>query len=116
LERDTSFLCDLETIDYSLLLGRCTYSPSSPPPQPETWHTGISSPDKKFVYRASIVDFFWNINKALPTIARVAGKPFPEQTITTEPGRYKAEWMEMMQDYIVVKSPNGSGAEGSESR
>lgn len=84
LEKDTRFLADHNTVDYSLFLVRIsatnTMDPESQPPlepdqesgkpippaQPPfsppntpTWRTGILSSDGKELYRAAILDFFW---------------------------------------------------------
>lgn len=57
LERDTAFLEEIATIDYSLLLGRYPVEKNGKPPKPEHWITGVTSADGKYVYRACIVDF-----------------------------------------------------------
>ncbi|KAF3935653.1 hypothetical protein ABW19_dt0206173 [Dactylella cylindrospora] len=114
LERDTEFLEKIETIDYSLLLGRYPIEGNGKPPKPkkQNWTTGIVSADGKFVYKACIVDFLWNVNQLQARIARTAGKLLPEQTVTTEPGRYRREFLAMMEEYIEVPD-EGESSTGS---
>ncbi|KAF3919183.1 hypothetical protein AA313_de0207202 [Arthrobotrys entomopaga] len=104
LERDTEFLETIETIDYSLLLARFPVSknPELKPPKPETWITGVTSADGKYVYRACIVDFLWNVNQLQAKITKTAGMLLPEQTVTTEPGRYRREFLSMVDEYVDV--------------
>ncbi|EPS37651.1 hypothetical protein H072_8676 [Dactylellina haptotyla CBS 200.50] len=104
LERDTEFLERIETIDYSLLLGRypVAKNPDLKPPKPENWATGVTSANGKYVYRACIVDFLWNVNQLQAKITRTAGMILPEQTVTTQPGRYRREFLSMMDEYIDV--------------
>ncbi|CAG7853017.1 SubName: Full=Uncharacterized protein {ECO:0000313/EMBL:CCA70892.1} [Serendipita indica DSM 11827] len=157
LEQDTAFLEELETVDYSLLLGRFPASSSPQPPlgldASSTVHLpisdvlqqgaskikralgisssqetedvaptagasasgregqkltgddftkGVLSADGEWVYRLTIVDFLWNVNKLVPTVMRTAGKVLPDQTITTEPARYRQEFMKMVEEYVEV--------------
>jgi hypothetical protein len=107
LEKDTEFLERIETIDYSLLLGRYPVEGNRKPPRPERWVTGVTSADGKYVYKLCIVDFLWNVNQLQAKIARTAGKLLPEQTVTTVPHRYRDEFMKMMEEYVVVPSDAG---------
>jgi hypothetical protein len=63
---------------------------------------GILSADGQWIYRLSIVDFLWNVNKLVPTVMRTAGKVLPEQTITTQPQRYRRAFLEMLEEYVQV--------------
>ncbi|PVF99483.1 SAICAR synthase-like protein [Serendipita vermifera] len=63
---------------------------------------GILSADGQWIYRLSIVDFLWNVNKLVPTVMRTAGKVLPEQTITTQPQRYRKTFLEMLEEYVQV--------------
>ncbi|KAG8862836.1 hypothetical protein FRC20_011049 [Serendipita sp. 405] len=64
---------------------------------------GVLSSDGKWIYRFSIVDFLWNVNKLVPTVMRTAGKVLPDQTITTEPARYRKAFLEMIEEYVDVE-------------
>lgn len=65
---------------------------------------GVLSADREWVYRMTIVDFMWNVKKLVPTVMRTAGKVLPDQTITTEPARYKTEFLKMIEEYVDVVS------------
>jgi len=102
LKRDTEFLMQKETIDYSLLLGRYPVEMFGKIPQPETFVTGVRSADGKWVYKMCILDFLWNVKQLHPKIIQAAGTALPEQTVTTHPHRYRSEFLKMMEDYIEV--------------
>jgi hypothetical protein len=40
-----------------------------------------------------LLDFFWNVQQLHPKLIKVAGKALPEQTVTTEPERYREEFL-----------------------
>ena len=69
LEDDTEFLKTANAVDYSLLLVR--YPADSEQAPGDTWRTGILSTDRKWIYRAVILDFFWSKHK-LPAKAMTA--------------------------------------------
>ncbi|KAK6521626.1 hypothetical protein TWF506_001839 [Arthrobotrys conoides] len=112
LKEDTEFLEEIETIDYSLLLGRFPISQNKDLKpskfKHENWITGVTSANGKYIYRACIVDFLWNVNQLQAKITRTAGKLLPEQTVTTEPGRYRREFLSMVEEYIVVSEETGT--------
>jgi len=119
LEKDTKFLEEMGTIDYSLLLGRYpiemfegeggslkwggegTSNAGGAPPE-ERFVKGVRSGDGKWVYRMCVLDWLWNVDQLRPKVMRTAGKVLPEQTVTTEPGRYREEFVKMMDEYIHV--------------
>lgn len=69
LDEDTDFLQAANAVDYSLLLVRY---PAGNDNQPGgSWRTGILSTDRKWIYRAILLDFFWSKHK-LPAIAMTA--------------------------------------------
>ena len=61
LKNDTDFLKAANAVDYSLLLVR--YPPNTNNHPGNSWRTGILSADKKWIYRAVILDFFWSKHK-----------------------------------------------------
>jgi len=80
-------------IDYSLLLGRYPVDIFGKVPQPESFLTGVRSGDRKWVYKMRIVDFLWNVKQLHAKIIRAASTALPEQTITTQPHRYRDEFL-----------------------
>ena len=93
LERDTQFLMEMGTIDYSLLLGRFPVELVPDLPQPESFLAGAPSGDGNWVYKMCILDFLWNVDRLHPKIIRVAGIALPEQTVTTQPYTYRKEFL-----------------------
>jgi hypothetical protein len=107
LERDTAFLRDMRTIDYSLLLGRYPVEMFHHTPRegmekdplvlPEEGGSdfvgGVRSADGKWVYKMCLLDFLWNVEQLGPKVMKTAGKLLPEQTVTTEPERYRDEFL-----------------------
>lgn len=104
VEYDTEFLAKMETIDYSLLLGRYPIEMFHDKPDPtkhrdplvfpknDDFSRGVISADGKWVYKMCILDFFWNVKQLHPKIIKVAGEALPKQTVTTEPDRYRKEF------------------------
>lgn len=107
METDTAFLEIMETIDYSVLLGRYPISlfhrktdtnkgrdALALPKQGKTdFVRGVISADGKWVYKLCVLDFFWNVKQLQPKIIKAAGAALPEQTITAEPVRYREEFL-----------------------
>ena len=118
-ERDTAFLQDMKTIDYSLLLGRYPVDMFHPPHQdggerdpmalPAEGTTdfvrGIRSADGKWVYKMVLLDFFWNTEQLMAKVVKAAGKLLPEQTVTTEPERYRKEFLRRVSPFSSPPSP-----------
>jgi len=102
LDRDTAFLAEAETIDYSLLLGRYPVDGNDAPLQPESFPTGLVSSDGKWVYKMCIVDTLWNVNQLAAKLTKAVSIMMPEQTITTQPARYREEFLTMMDRYVVI--------------
>lgn len=88
----------METIDYSLLLGRYPVDLVPEIPEPENFVTGVRSADGKWVYKMCVLDFLWNVKQLHPKIIQVAGTALPEQTVTTQPHRYRDEFLK----YVVI--------------
>jgi len=64
LTQDTKILQEANAVDYSLFLVRYPYvgdaeEVPSPPGRTSPWRGGVVSADKKWVYRAVLLDFFW---------------------------------------------------------
>lgn len=102
LDRDTAFLAEAETIDYSLLLGRYPTGGNNAPTQPESFSTGVVSSSGKCVYKMCIVDTLWNVNQLAAKLTKAVSVMMPEQTITTQPARYREEFLAMMDHYVIV--------------
>lgn len=127
VEHDTEFLSKMETIDYSLLLGRYPIEMFHDKPDPhkhpdplviperDDFVRGVRSPDGKWVYKMCILDFFWNVQQLHPKIIKVAGTALPEQTVTTEPTRYRKEFLRMLDEYIEVYEDQDSELSSSDS-
>lgn len=93
LKQDVEFLTEIETIDYSLLLGRYPKEHFGETQQPESFISGVTSGDGKWVYKMCIVDFLWNVKQLHPKVIQIAGTALPEQTVTTVPPKYKDEFL-----------------------
>lgn len=102
LDRDTAFLAEAETIDYSLLLGRYPIEGNDVPIQAESFPTGVVSSNGKWVYKMCIVDTLWNVNQLAAKLTKTISIMMPEQTITTQPARYREEFLAMMDRYVIV--------------
>ena len=100
LRKDTNWLCEMATIDYNLLLGR--WKAEEYGDEEEGQEGEWRSPDGRWVYRMALVDYLWNVEQLRPKIMQTAGMLLPEQTVTTEPERYRDEFMKMMEEYVKV--------------
>ncbi|KAK3399163.1 hypothetical protein B0T20DRAFT_193020 [Sordaria brevicollis] len=140
LEEDTALLAEHNAVDYSLFLVRMhtpagqdnnpdpaaassseaveevvpTEGPSVPP-SPPSWRTGIASADGKYIYRASILDFFWAKHKLQPQVMTVLIKLWNlliskqgPMSITTTPEEYRQRFLKMCRSYVEVV---GEGSE-----
>ncbi|KAH6912708.1 phosphatidylinositol-4-phosphate 5-kinase-domain-containing protein [Coprinopsis sp. MPI-PUGE-AT-0042] len=110
LRRDTEFLDTMKVVDYSVLLGRwdrTSYPYPLGPEEDQKWSEGVESKDGNWIYRITLVDFLWSQKGGLrPRVTRVAGKAIPEQTISTEPDRYKDAVVGMCEKWILTESPS----------
>lgn len=98
LEQDTKFLEEMGTVDYSLLLGRYPVGVLVEDEiggigKERDFGKGVRSADGRWIYRICIVDFLWNVDQLRTKVMKTAGKLLPEQTITTEPERYRKEFL-----------------------
>ncbi|KAH8818681.1 hypothetical protein DL96DRAFT_1470881 [Flagelloscypha sp. PMI_526] len=133
LEEDTLLLQHHNAVDYSLFLVRIPLSetgeaidpfsdpteqweeadlpPTRPPftpPQPPSWRTGFPTADHKYVFRATVLDFFWAKHtlhaKTLTGLVRFwnvfASKG--HMSITTTPEEYRQRFLKMCREIIRV--------------
>ncbi|KAK4099022.1 SAICAR synthase-like protein [Parathielavia hyrcaniae] len=120
LEADTKLLAEHNAVDYSLFLvrmsaphhGSSSVVPTNPPlvpPSPPTWRTGVASADGKYIFRASILDFFWAKHKAharfmtfLIDLWNVLFK-HGHMSITTTPDEYRERFLKMCRSIVQIK-------------
>lgn len=134
LEEDTKLLAEHNAVDYSLFLVRMHTLPGqdnnpdpkaassseavedimptegpSVPPSPPSWRTGVASADGKYIYRASILDFFWAKHKLQPQVMTVLIKLWNllisksgPMSITTTPEEYRQRFLRMCRSYVEV--------------
>ncbi|KAJ1325870.1 Phosphatidylinositol-4-phosphate 5-Kinase [Microdochium nivale] len=135
LRKDTQLLADANAVDYSLFLVRVTnesdpdatvpsiseitqdFATAATSPQQQqqqqkkqpTWRTGITSPDGKQVYRATVLDFFWAKHSAYAKVMTGLIKTYnvvDEQgpmSITAESSEYRDRFLKMCEDIIEVQ-------------
>lgn len=109
IKRDTNFLQDANVVDYSLLLIRIPASSTLPDQgQRSAWRAGLPSADRKWKYRAAILDFFWARHKLQPLALsgvvqtfNVVGRQGP-MTITTTPSEYRDKFLAMVAEMIEI--------------
>ncbi|KAL0477642.1 PIP5K1B [Acrasis kona] len=108
--RDTAFLAAKGVVDYSLLLGRFPNDGSMKLDEPQNFFTGVVSSDKKYVYRISIIDFFFS-HRTVPLLIKNASqivhpvKPDAEFTFTDKPKHYAEKFMQMLEEYCKIEGP-----------
>lgn len=127
LARDTKMLQDANAVDYSLFLVRYPASLSAadgnpipvPPGKLSPWRKGVLSRDKKWVYRAILLDFFWARDalqaKALTGLVNSWnflkwGKDHGPMSITTTSDEYRTRFLKMVEDMIEVPDSAGRPA------
>ena len=120
LEADTKLLAEHNAVDYSLFLVRMkapqpeptVVSPDPPavPPSPPSWRTGVASADGKYIFRASILDFFWAKHKVQPklmtlliTLWNLVVAKHGHMSITTTPGEYRERFLKMCRGIVEIK-------------
>jgi hypothetical protein len=131
LLRDTKILQDANAVDYSLFLVRYPAGLSSsdggkiptPPGRSSPWRTGVLSRDKKWIYRAVLLDFFW-ANDALQAKAMTGlvnswnflkwGKRNGPMSITTTSDEYRSRFLKMVD--AIVEVPDSAGRPAGEIR
>jgi hypothetical protein len=129
LEADTKLLAEHNAVDYSLFLVRMKTpqqaaasmppptesatgpadSPSTPPSAP-TWRTGVTSADGKYIFRASILDFFWAKHKVQPRAMTLLIKLWNllvikhgPMSITTTPDEYRERFLKLCRGIVEIK-------------
>ena len=129
LETDSKLLSEHNAVDYSLFLVRMRTPQRAaasilPPPEsatvttdtsPDTpsqpsWRTGISSADGKYLFRASILDFFWAKHKARPmvmtfliTLWNTLISKHGHMSITTTPDEYRERFLKMCRGIVEIR-------------
>ncbi|KAK5054515.1 hypothetical protein LTR84_001406 [Exophiala bonariae] len=122
LEKDTELLAHYNAVDYSLMLVRIPRTtqltaPSDPFRDPPTWRTGIPSQDNKYVFRATILDFFWakhKVHAKMMTLLIKAWNLVDRQgpmSITTTPDEYRTRFLDMCQEIVAVRENRNEESE-----
>ncbi|KAL2164012.1 hypothetical protein VTH06DRAFT_3226 [Thermothelomyces fergusii] len=131
LDQDTRLLAEYNAVDYSLFLVRMkaprregapahprqtesgpAVVPARPPsgsPTPPSWRTGVASADGKYIFRASILDFFWAKHKVhakamtvLIKLWNVLISRHGNMSITTTPDEYRQRFLNMCRDMVEI--------------
>ncbi|MCJ1449392.1 MAG: hypothetical protein MMC23_009912 [Stictis urceolatum] len=111
LFRDTELLKNANAVDYSLFLVRFPASIDAEylEGRANQWRTGTESFDRKWRYRAVLLDFFWAKHKvqakAMDTVIQtynVVGRHGP-MSVTTTPEEYRTRFMKMVGDLVEVR-------------
>lgn len=129
LEADTKLLAEHNAVDYSLFLVRMKApqpeaaahpspaesnmvptDPPAVPPSPPSWRTGVASADGKYIFRASILDFFWAKHKVQPklmtlliTLWNLVVAKHGHMSITTTPDEYRERFLKMCRGIVEIK-------------
>ncbi|KAF2773416.1 SAICAR synthase-like protein [Teratosphaeria nubilosa] len=118
---DFKLLADSNAVDYSLFLVRIPTEgghSAEPKPTDETplvppgapsWRTGVKTADGKWLYRASILDFFWANHKVhakamtglINTYNAVDHKG--PMSVTTEVPEYRQRFLKMCKEMIEIR-------------
>jgi len=111
LEEDTELLEKHNTVDYSLMLVRIPKPRSkddNPFKDPPSWRTGVLSQDNNWLFRATVLDFFWAKHKAYAqtiTLLVKAWNLFARQgpmSITTTAPECRKRFLEMCREMVEV--------------
>lgn len=127
LSKDTKILQEANAVDYSLFLVRYPSSMSSaengkvpvPSGRPSLWRNGVLSRDKRWIYRAILLDFFW-AKDALQAKAMTGlvnswnflqwGEGNGPMSITTSSDEYRTRFLGMIEAIIEVTDSAGRPA------
>ena len=130
LSKDSKLLQEHNAVDYSLFLVRFPAELNSgkhkvpnPPGRGSAWRTGVISRDGKWIYRATVLDFFWS-KTALQAHAFTGlvklyntlklGKDHGPMSITTSSDEYRQRFLSMVENMVEV--PDSSGRPSGEIR
>lgn len=131
LLKDTKLLQSANAVDYSLFLVRYPTSMSSaeggkvpvPPGKQSSWRAGVESRDKKWIYRAVLLDFFW-ARDSLQANAMTGlvnsynflkwGRDHGPMSITTSADEYRSRFLRMVE--AIVEVPDSAGRPAGEVR
>ncbi|KAF2098108.1 SAICAR synthase-like protein [Rhizodiscina lignyota] len=116
LVQDTKLLEAYNAIDYSLFLVRYPAPngdsereiPTLPSPTAGPWRDGVTSADKKWVYRAVILDFFWAKHKLEAKAMTGLIKSYNmidhkgPMSITTSPPEYRTRFLNMVEELFEI--------------
>jgi hypothetical protein len=104
MDEDTTFLKASNAVDYSLFLVR--YPVESSIKAGGDWRSGILSTDKKWIYRAVILDFFWTKHKlpakfmtGLINSYNIIDHQGP-MSLTTSAGEFKERFVSMINTLV----------------
>ncbi|KAF2029076.1 SAICAR synthase-like protein [Setomelanomma holmii] len=126
LNRDSKILQANNAVDYSLFLVRYPADLEHIPPPPgrtSSWRNGIVSRDRKWIYRAIILDFFWAKDalqaQTMTGLVKVFnalkwGKDHGPMSITTTSDEYRQRFLSMVEDMVEV--PDSAGRPSGEVR
>ncbi|KAG2413557.1 hypothetical protein HFD88_002746 [Aspergillus terreus] len=106
---DTQFLCEANAVDYSLFLVRYPAHAAGGMEvvgRKDPWRVGVLSVDRKWRYRAVLLDFFWAKHKlhaqAMTGVVQtfnVIGRQGP-MTITTTAEEYREKFLSMVDSML----------------
>lgn len=117
ISEDTAFLAANNAVDYSLFFARISLECSAlaandreciiaTVARSPSWRTGVLSTDRKWVYRAVLLDFLWAKHKlhakAMSSVIWMFNLLFNKgpMTITTEPYEYRTRFLNMVDDLL----------------
>lgn len=124
LEKDTELLERHNAVDYSLMLVRIPKPSQATPGQnpfedTHTWRTGMPSRDNKYIFRATVLDFFWakhKVHAKMMTMLIKAWNLIDRQghmSITTSPDEYRSRFMNMCRGIVEIQDDRSREAEGA---
>lgn len=124
IAKDTKILQESNAVDYSLFVIRYPAELASadsdsiptPPGKESPWRAGLLSRDKKWIYRAVLLDFFWAKDafqaQAMTGLVNTFnflkwGRDHGPMSITTSSDEYRMRFLKMVEEMIEV--PDSSG-------
>lgn len=124
IARDTKILQEANAVDYSILLIRYPASLGidkvrSPPGKGSSWRSGIVSRDRRWVYRAVLLDFFWAKDslqaRAMTGLINSYNfvnwtKDHGPMSVTTTSYEYRTRFLRMMDELVEVPDSSGQAS------